>query len=125
MKPLWKAVEEWIGTPYLLGGETKQGVDCSGFVLNVLREVYDLEIPDMTMSAIKFNSFPVTEINEGVLIFFNRINKPAHHGGIIINANEFVHASTSRGVTITKLDNKYWNSFDISYGRFNLSKYVR
>lgn len=124
MKPLWKVVEEWLNTPYLLGGETKAGVDCSGFVLNVLREVHGVKIPDMTMANIKLNSIPVEILTEGVLIFFNRPNKPAHHGGIVINANEFVHASSSKGVTITKLDNKYWNAFQVSFGYFKINDYA-
>ena len=38
--PLYLEISSWIGVPYKYGGITRKGVDCSGLVLNVYREVY-------------------------------------------------------------------------------------
>ncbi len=102
--------EDWLGTPYRGGGETKQGVDCSGFVSNVYRDVYGIKLPrrslDMESACQKTSK---KDLREGDLVFFN--NKPngkTNHVGIFLDKDRFIHASTSKGVTISRFDEKYW-----------------
>lgn len=107
---------KWIGVPYKLGGQSKSGVDCSGFVIEVLKEFYKKPIKDMSAAEIFENSLVNDEIKEYNLIFFSRFKKKPHHIGIILNKDEFIHASTSKGVTVSKINNPYWNQFVKKYG---------
>ncbi|MDY0053298.1 MAG: NlpC/P60 family protein [Bacteroidales bacterium] len=110
--------ESWLGTPHRMGGMTKQGVDCSGFVLNVYKDVYGIKLPrtasQMSQAVRKINR---NEMKEGDLIFFARGTSKPHHVGIYLKDNNFVHTSTSRGVTISNLEDKYWANLFSFCGR--------
>ena len=71
-KKLYKTVEDWLGTPYKYGGQSKDGVDCSGLVVEIYRTVYgkklyrsSYEIYDKNCKAIKKK-----DLKEGDLVFF-------------------------------------------------------
>lgn len=110
--------ESWLGVPHRMGGMTKQGVDCSGFVLNVYKDVYGIKLPrtasQMSQTVSKINR---NEMKEGDLIFFARGTSKPHHVGIYLKDNNFVHTSTSRGVTISNLEDKYWANLFSFCGR--------
>ena len=110
--------ESWLGVPHRMGGMTKQGVDCSGFVLNVYKDVYGIKLPrtasQMSQAVKKINR---NEMKEGDLIFFARGTSKPHHVGIYLKDNNFVHTSTSRGVTISSLEDKYWANLFSFCGR--------
>lgn len=108
---LMKYCDKWIGTPHRMGGITKQGVDCSGFVYNVYKDVYGISLPrrsqDMEKACRTTKSLERAE--EGDLVFFN--NRPGgstNHVGIFLDKTKFIHTSTSKGVTISRFDEKYW-----------------
>ncbi len=112
--------EKWIGTPYRGGGTTKQGVDCSGFVTIVYKEVYGVKLPrssrDMEQ-ACKKKDFK--DLEEGDLVFFaNKPNGRVNHVGIFLDKETFIHASSSMGVTISRFDEKYWSQRYHSGGRY-------
>lgn len=102
--------KDWIGTPHRLGGMTKQGVDCSGFVGNVYMEVYGISLPrtaqEMSKAVISIPNN--SELREGDLVFFNGSKNKVTHVGIYLSNDAFVHASTSKGVIISSLNDKYW-----------------
>lgn len=102
--------ESWLGTPHQIGGISKQGVDCSGFVYNVYRDVYGIKLPrsahEMSKVVTKINQ---TNLQEGDLVFFGKTRQKANHVGIYLKDNTFVHTSSSRGVIISSLDDKYWS----------------
>src|SRR5690554_537198 len=110
--------ESWLGVPHRMGGMTKQGVDCSGFVYNVYSEVYGIKLSrtasQMSQAVKKINR---NEMKEGDLIFFARGTSKPHHVGIYLKDNNFVHTSTSRGVTISNLEDKYWANLFSFCGR--------
>lgn len=110
--------ESWLGVPHRMGGMTKQGVDCSGFVLNVYKDVYGIKLPrtasQMSQAVRKINR---NEMKEGDLVFFARGTSKPHHVGIYLKDNNFVHTSTSRGVTISNLEDKYWANLFSFCGR--------
>ncbi len=98
----------WKGVRYRLGGDTKKGIDCSGFVQRTFREQFGLELPRSTWEQQETGkSISRTSLRTGDLVLF-RAGSTGRHVGIYIGNNQFVHASTSSGVMISNLDEPYW-----------------
>ena len=103
-------LRNWRGTPYRYGGMSRGGVDCSGFVLMTFRDKFDLQLPRETRKQAELG----TEIDKddllpGDLVFFKTgSGESGLHVGIYDTDNQFIHASTSRGVMRSSLDNVYW-----------------
>lgn len=113
---LLQASKEWLGTPYLYGGTTHDGIDCSGFVLNVYNEL-GYEVPRTSRQQYKYTTrVSSNEKRVGDLVFFRRGNRVGHVG-IYIGHNKMIHASTSRGVIIQDLDNDYLQRTFAGFGR--------
>lgn len=104
------AIESWYGTPYLYGGCTKEGVDCSCFVGNIYKSVYGITLK-RTANDIYLQSTAVSQnkLKEGDLVFFTNSNSKVSHVGIYLRDDMFVHSSTSHGVIISKLTDSYWS----------------
>lgn len=115
---LKKEVDQWLGTPYRHGGTTKQGVDCSGFCGNVYKNVYNITL-GRSAQDIYDQSKPINRsaAKEGDLVFFKINSSRVSHVGIYLSQNKFVHASTSRGVIISDLDEAYWTKYYFAVGR--------
>lgn len=106
---LIKEIDKWIGTPYRSGGTTSQGMDCSGFVNEVFKNVYNIDLHRRSVD-IWQNSMPVKlqDLKFGDLVFFKINFKQISHVGIYINESMFAHASRTRGVVIESMNLKYW-----------------
>lgn len=115
---LMNQVGDWLGVPYRLGGIDKKGVDCSGFINQVFRNVYAKQLPRVA-AEIHAVSMPVRdkERREGDLVFFKINNTKVTHAGILLFDDYFAHASTSRGVVISRLQETYWARYYIGSGR--------
>lgn len=108
MGPFETAAKPWMGTPYLLGGTSKKGVDCSGFVINIYRDVRGISLPRTASQMFKTGKkVSRGNLTEGDLVFFGRFWK-IDHVGIYLEGGRFVHASTSRGVMISPMNDSYW-----------------
>lgn len=96
---------EWKGTKYKWGGNTKNGIDCSAFIKQAYQKEFNLSLP-RTTSELKYKGFGVSKNNlkVGDMVFF-RNNK---HVGIYIGNNEFVHSGSKKGVTKSSLDKGYY-----------------
>jgi len=105
---LVRQYRSWQGTPYRLGGMDRSGVDCSGLVYRVFDDLYALRLPRTTEAQLAFG-MPVDrdQLQIADLVFFKTSWK-VRHVGIYLGNGEFLHASTSRGVMISSLDNPYW-----------------
>ena len=109
---LYNEGAKWLGVPHRMGGLTKKGVDCSGFVAIVFREVYGKQLARSSADMLKHNCKKVNRANlkEGDLVFFSTYEPGASHVGIYAGKGMFWNASTSRGVVLDSLDNTYWKS---------------
>ena len=108
---LYQFIDDWYGTKYQYGGLTKSGVDCSGFSNILYKEVYQKELPRSTKDLYKqLKKVNKTKLEEGNLVFFNIEGKKNTHVGVYLMNNKFVHASTSKGVIISSLENPYYKN---------------
>lgn len=98
--------KKYIGTPYVWGGSTPTGFDCSGY-LNYVYAKVGVSIP-RTVATIWSATTPVSSPKVGDLVFFETYAPGASHAGIYLGDNKFIHASSSQGVTISDLNNIYW-----------------
>lgn len=91
--------EEYLGTPYVLGGNGPNQFDCSGFTKYVYSHFgYTLNrtATDQLQNGVSVSK---DELQPGDLVFFKyRTSKPVSHVGIYIGNSEFIHASTNRYV---------------------------
>jgi lipoprotein Spr len=100
----------WKGVRYRLGGSTKKGVDCSGFVQITFQEQFGLTLPrSASMQQNVGKQINREKLRPGDLVLF-RAGSTGHHVGIYIGNDNFVHASTNSGVMISNLNEKYWNN---------------
>ena len=105
---LREALKEWQGTPYRWGRADHKGIDCSGLVMRLYQDVFNVQLPRSTKEQMGLGR-PVsrTGLRAGDLVFFS-LRKKGYHVGICLNDGEFAHASTSLGVTISSLQDPYW-----------------
>lgn len=100
--------EQWRGTPYVDGGMSTKGVDCSGFTALAYRNVFRLSLPrTASEQAESGQEVARASLKSGDLVFFNT-GQSKKHVGIYLADDQFMHASVSKGVTLSSLDNSYW-----------------
>lgn len=118
---LYIEASEWIGTPYRPGGDSKRGTDCSGLTGQLYKKVYRTSLSRSTDQQ-KSESSKVSKRNlrEGDLVFFtsNQSGRKPAHVGIYLKDGKFIHASTSSGVIVSNLSERYYIQHWISGGRF-------
>ena len=104
----------YIGTPYRFGGMTRSGIDCSAFVLSVYGSVTGINLPRISSAqAQEGERVEREQLEKGDLLFFQTRGSRISHVGIVQEITQegeikFIHASTSKGVTISSLNEKYW-----------------
>lgn len=109
---LEKYAKEWLGAKYVYGAASKKKTDCSGYVMQVYKGFYNIALDHNAQSIYddgRGYSIKRTKLQEGDLVFFGNFWKISHVG-IYLKGNRFIHASTSKGVVITSMDDNYWSS---------------
>jgi cell wall-associated NlpC family hydrolase len=111
-----KDAEKYIGTPYKFGGNTSSGFDCSGFTVKVFEE-NDFKLPRRSSDQAETGEkIDIKDVKPGDLLFFSTAGgSRVSHVGIVHDIGndgevKFIHASTSKGVIISSLNEKYWNN---------------
>lgn len=106
---LYEQHREWRGVIYREGGLSKKGVDCSGFVYLTFRSKLGRTIPRTTARLIDTGTkISRDQLRPGDLVFFKTGIKK-RHVGVYVENSRFLHASTSKGVILSRLDNVYWD----------------
>ena len=102
--------QEWQGTRYRIGGNSKSGVDCSGFMQITFRDLIGIDLPRMTVDQAKEGTkISKSELRTGDLVFFNTGRGPnGKHVGVYVKNGQFLHASTKGGVIYSDMDSPYW-----------------
>lgn len=104
------------GVRYKRGGTTKEGMDCSGLVVTTF-DSENIALPRVSRDIARTgSSIDLKEVTTGDLLFFatRRNSKTISHVGIVTTVREgfveFIHASTSSGVIVSNMAEKYWHS---------------
>ena len=119
-KSLLEVVDEWYGVRYRSAGNTKSGVDCSGFTVAVFAAAYGISLPRVSREQHRISrKISTTELQEGDLVFFNTRGSGVSHVGVYLGNNKFIHASVSRGVMVNDLFEPYYLKRYLGAGRID------
>lgn len=100
--------KKYLKVPYVWGGTTPKGFDCSGFLNYVFKESKKPALP-RTVSDIYKKGVRVSSPQVGDLVFFETYKPGASHAGIYLGNSQFIHSSSSNGVAISSMKNSYWS----------------
>ena len=116
MGKLWPNLEgsakSYLGTPYVWGGTSHRGIDCSALTQNSYGE-NRVGIPRVSRDQWKTGTVvDYKKLREGDLIFFNTMGVGVSHVGMVVSADgpRFIHASSSHGVMLQDLSKKYYQT---------------
>ena len=99
-----------IGTPYVFGGTSPYGFDCSGFTQYAFAQA-GISIPRTADSQLYYGrQVSMDNLRVGDLIFFTTYEPGASHCGIYVGNGNFIHAGTSTGVTVASAFTGYWGA---------------
>lgn len=115
----------YLNTPYRYGGNSRTGIDCSAFTQSVYRNSLNVSLPRTAREQYRaWQTFEDRdELKFGDLIYFNtsRIYYPGHVG-IYLDDDLFAHASSSKGVIISSLENNYYSNRFIGANRVTIKQ---
>lgn len=108
VRRLVSVAQQYVGVPYLFGGTTPGGFDCSGFVQFVCRAA-GRALPRMADEQYMMgSSVSRSALQPGDLVFFSTYEDGVSHSGIYLGQGRFISATSSRGVAIDSLSDDYW-----------------
>lgn len=114
---LYNFIDEWWGTRYRYGGQTRAGIDCSAYSGTLLNKVYGISTPRTARDMYAVSTHITREdLQEGDLVFFNT-RGGVSHVGVYLGNGYFTHSSVGNGVTISSLNENYYSKRFIIGGR--------
>jgi len=124
---LMRQKNRWGKTPYISGGISINGADCSGFVMSVFKESFKITIPRVTIDQMKQGKkisgsrISQRKLQVGDLLFFKTgQGMHGYHVGIYLENGDFVHLATKGGATIASLSSNYWKKLFKKSVRYNI-----
>lgn len=116
----------WLGTPYKYAAQEKgKGTDCSGMVMKVYEESIGEKLPRNSAKQAEYcKQVDYDHVDAGDLVFFATGKDPERvsHVGIVIDSESFIHASSSKGVVVSKFANNYYQRKFKMFGRVPRNK---
>jgi cell wall-associated NlpC family hydrolase len=108
-KKIVKIAFKYKGVPYVWGGTTRNGMDCSGFVQRVFKKL-DIDLPRTALEQSRIGKYiPKNKLKPGMLLFFRTYAPYISHVGIYIGHGKFIQANSGVGkVTVNRLSNEYF-----------------
>jgi len=100
--------KQYMGVRYRWGGTTPSGFDCSGFIGYAFKHGGGVQLP-RTVAQIYQKGTRVSSPKAGDIVFFQTYTKGPSHAGIYLGNNQFLHCSSSKGVSISSLKESYWS----------------
>ncbi len=116
---LFAEINSWMGTPYGYGRhEKKTGTDCSGFTMEIYKKIYGIQLNRSSDGQVA-NTIEIGKENLqiGDLVFYNIRGTRISHVGMYIGNNKIVHATISKGVIISDMDERYYADRYVRSGR--------
>lgn len=108
---MMREISRYMGVPYVYGGMTAQGLDCSGYTSLVYKNAIGKLLPRSAAEQAKVGtSVPLQSLKFGDLVFFNTTGEQYSHVGIYLGDDLFAHASVTLGVTISSLQSSYYET---------------
>jgi len=123
---LVEEARRWLGTPYRYGGKSRSGTDCSGFVMEVYLKATAIKLPRTTYQQREYcDNIKKGDLKPGDLVFFSsgKGKGKVSHVGMYVGAGQIIHASSSRGVILSKLSEPYYARNYHSSGRVRSYRY--
>jgi lipoprotein Spr len=115
---LFATLSEWLGTKYCYSGNSKKGIDCSGFVSMLYKKAFHVQLDGSSGDIFKsVKPLKKSQLREGDMVFFKIRKKQISHVGVYLGQNKFAHASVKAGVTIDDLDEPYYKKYFFRAGR--------
>ena len=110
LRNILRAAYSVIGTPYVFGGTSPYGFDCSGFTQYAFARA-GISLP--RTADVQYYSgrrVPISNLRPGDLVFFTTYEPGASHCGIYVGNGRFIHAGSSTGVTVSDAFTGYWGA---------------
>lgn len=99
---------DWDGVRYRIGGNSRAGIDCSALVQTWFLDVFGTQLPRSSREQYHVgNTIEREELRPGDLVFFKN-RRAISHVGVYVGDGQFAHASSSQGVTVSRLEETYW-----------------
>lgn len=105
------SIIDWLGTPYVFGGASHKGIDCSAFTRGIFRQSFGVDLPRTAqMQSVLGSQVAKNDMQFGDMVFFKTARYAAvTHVGIYVGEGLFANAQGSRGVTLASLEDPYWS----------------
>ncbi len=111
LHPFVRVAQRYLGTPYVWGGESARGFDCSGFIMRVMRDLGYKALPHSAAEQFNYGK-PISKglLKAGDIVFFANTYKPGiSHVGIYLGGGRFIHAANSQvGTIVSNLNESKW-----------------